>query len=143
MLFFMDCRLVLVSTLRCVEKRKHEHKECENKEEYGTSPGKNPVRNEGVDKEIRCKGDKDNIKKQREGNTASHSSDSGIVGLEDVDHTVDPERDSEETAVCLRHEGHNLLNDQKKRYNSDEKELKEIEHANKTSGRHNFGEYES
>ena len=142
-LFIKNCQLVLISTLRRVEKRKHEHKERENEEEHGTCPRKNHIGNEGVYEKVGCKGDKDNIKKQREGNTASHSSNSRIVGLKDINHAVDPESDSQETAICLGHEGHNLLNNQKKRYNSDEKELEEIEDANKASGRHNFGKYES
>ena len=132
---------ILLRCLRCVEKRKHEHKECENEEEHGACPGKNQIGNEGVDEEIGCTGNEDNIKKQREGNTASHSSDSCVVGLEDINHTVDPESNSKETAICLGHKGNNLLNNQKKRYNGKENKLKEIEHANKASGRHNFGKY--
>ena len=82
------------SALGGVEKRKRKHKECKNQEEYGTYPSENRVGNEGLDEKGGCKRDKDNIKKQREGDSASHSSDSGVVDLEDVDYSVYPQSDS-------------------------------------------------
>ena len=129
-------------TLGRVEERKNEHKECKYEEEYGTRPGKNRVGNEGVDEKPGCKGDKDNIKKQREGDSVSHSSDSGVVDLEDVYHCVYPESNSQEAAVCLGKEGEHLLNNKKQRHDRKEKKLEEIEHANKASCGHNLGQYE-
>ena len=82
------------SALGGVEKRKRKHKECKNQEEYGTYPSENRIGNEGLDEKGGCKRDKDNIKKQREGYSASHSSDSGVVDLEDVDYSVYPQSDS-------------------------------------------------